>query len=427
MKNLVVITMLLGVGYGAHVVLNRTDSGDSGPPQHQEPWDSPVVDMGQAQTLRPEVSLGSPTSAEPMNAQALDALDREQASGGTDNPLPPIDSLPSDRVTGGQAETASRQSPPVETAESAASPSAAPGYAGGMDELLPEADELAQETPERELGVAAAPPTAANEPNETDAADPAGNQDDEPSVDGSEQELAELARSVQQQLDQGKLAPALAALSQWYSSPSAREDRKAQLVPLLDQLAGTVIYSRRHLLEPAYSVQEHETLEQIAARYQVPIRLLAKVNGIEPPYQLMAGETLKVVRGPFRAETSISRRELVLFLNTYYAGRFTVRIGNDFSLEEGLLEVVEKLDQRPYTEPESGQQIPPASPDNPYGRHWIGLRQLGGLPPSESLGIHGTGENCGADEARGCIGLEPRDAEDLYSILSVGSTVRIVR
>jgi LysM repeat protein len=174
-------------------------------------------------------------------------------------------------------------------------------------------------------------------------------------------------------------------------------------------------------------VQDNETLDQIAQRYQVPRALLARINGVPAPYDLYPGETLKVVRGPFRAEANLTRRELTLYLDAYYAGRFAVRVGEDADVNEGILEVVEKLQQRAYTDSASGQQISAESPENPYGRHWIGLGPLSGVDASDSLGIHGTGEACGTDESRGCLGLQPLDAEDLYSILSIGSTVRIVR
>ncbi len=48
---------------------------------------------------------------------------------------------------------------------------------------------------------------------------------------------------------------------------------------LLSQLAGTVVYSTEHQLEPARVVKPGETLETIAKEYNVPWQLLAKING----------------------------------------------------------------------------------------------------------------------------------------------------
>ena len=60
-------------------------------------------------------------------------------------------------------------------------------------------------------------------------------------------------------------------------------------------------------------------------------------------------------------------------------------------------------------------------PENPLGERWIGL---GG-----GVGIHGTNnpQNIGRDELPGSISLNPRDSEDVYDILSLGSRVTIRR
>ena len=76
---------------------------------------------------------------------------------------------------------------------------------------------------------------------------------------------------------------------------------------LLGQLAGTVIYSTEHQLEPARVVKPGETLETIAKEYNVPWQLLAKINGIPAPDQLRPGQELKVVRGPFSAVVDLHR------------------------------------------------------------------------------------------------------------------------
>jgi lipoprotein-anchoring transpeptidase ErfK/SrfK len=61
----------------------------------------------------------------------------------------------------------------------------------------------------------------------------------------------------------------------------------------------------------------------------------------------------------------------------------------------------------------NGREVPPGHPENPYGPFWIGL--------GSDQCIHGLASGM----PRGCIGLTPRDAQDLYAILSVGSEVKI--
>ena len=65
-------------------------------------------------------------------------------------------------------------------------------------------------------------------------------------------------------------------------------------------------------------------LETIAAQYNVPWQLLAKINGIEDPNRLKPGDELKVVRGPFSAIVELDKRQLTLIVEDCYAGRFNL-------------------------------------------------------------------------------------------------------
>ena len=89
--------------------------------------------------------------------------------------------------------------------------------------------------------------------------------------------------AVQKKLDEGKLAEAHLALSTLYGNPDLPADQAKQITDLLDQLAGTVIYSRQHYLEPAYVTQPGDTLDKVAQKYSVPWQLLARINGLMPP------------------------------------------------------------------------------------------------------------------------------------------------
>ena len=200
------------------------------------------------------------------------------------------------------------------------------------------------------------------------------------------------------------------------------------MTELLDKLAGSVIFSRQHTLQPPYRVNPGETLDEIASRHDVPWRLLAKINGIDDPRALEPGQTLKVLRGPFTAMVSLSRRELTLFLDKSYAGRFPISIGSDRPPQEGVFQVRDKMVERTHYD-RTGREIPPGNPDNPYGKFWLGLGGKYDRGVASDLGIHAAAvwNGPGGPPGRGCIGLNARDAEDLYDILSLGSTVIIKR
>lgn len=231
-------------------------------------------------------------------------------------------------------------------------------------------------------------------------------------------EFVEFLETARQKLDKGELANVHQVLSAWFADNRLTPQEDMQLTELLDQVAGTVVYSRQAVLDPPYTVEPGATLERIAERYGVPWRLLAKINGIAQPEQLAPGQSLKVIRGPFEARIYLSRSELVLFVRDYYAGRFPLTVGSDASTAPGIYRVCEKFESPSYYTPTG--VISPGDPNNPLGRLWIGL---GGR-----LGIHGPGQPdlTGQPNPPGAFILSEKDIEDVYDILSVGSQITII-
>lgn len=234
---------------------------------------------------------------------------------------------------------------------------------------------------------------------------------------GVRKEFAEFLAVAYQKLDRGDFARVHPVLSAWYADPRLTPEEDAQLSELLDQVAGTVVYSRQSFLEPYYVVQAGDALPQIAERFNVPWELLAKINGITQADQLPPGMQLKVIRGPFEAVVHLRRQELVLMVQGCYAGRFRIGIGRDAQGAQGVYQVREKtLQPRYYTD--SGV-IEAGDPRNPLGAKWIGL---GGR-----LGIHAAQDpsQFANPQAPGAIFLSPKDMDDVFDILSVGSRVEI--
>lgn len=231
-------------------------------------------------------------------------------------------------------------------------------------------------------------------------------------------------------LDQNKLAEAHLAFSEWYGNPILTPEDEAQLLHLLDRLAGTVIYSRQHLLERPHEVQPGETLEQIAGLYEVPWELLANINGIRDPQRLRTGEQLKVIRGPFNALVELDKFRLTLFVQGRYAGRFKVGIGKEWSTPEGEFEILNKVLNPAYYGTDA--VIDQDDPNNPLGEYALDLGDNG---KRDHLLIHGTNDpqSIGRAESRGCIRLADRDIKDVFEILTMktdrspGSKVTIRR
>lgn len=241
-----------------------------------------------------------------------------------------------------------------------------------------------------------------------------------------DQAFQQMMDQVSRELDAGRLAQAHSVLSRFYREPGLNPLQARQVTEMLDQLAGTVIYSRQSLLEPPYTVRPGDTLQSIAQQYEVPPELIANINGIRDPRGIRPGQELKVIRGPFHAVVHLSDYELTMMLGDLYAGRFPVSVGRDQPDLEGSYIVTRKGVAPRYYGPD-GTTLQGDDPSNPLGSLWLGLGDRVGQ--EARLGIHGTNDprNIGRDAPRGNIGLDRRDIEDVYGILSVGSRVEIRR
>jgi hypothetical protein len=225
-------------------------------------------------------------------------------------------------------------------------------------------------------------------------------------------------RLANEHIAQAKYRDALATLTPFYGSPDLTAEENRRLLDLLDPLAGKVIYSTEHHLLDPYAPRRGETLHDIAQQLDVPWQLLQNINGISDPTILPPGTQLKVVRGPFRAEVNLEQSQLTLFVDALYAGRFDLAVANARSLIPGQYMVRSKEEWKAYETPD-GRRFPPRHPDNPYGQWYLHL--------AEDVSIHGSPTENPAAPGLGCIRLSPRDAEDVYGILSQGSKVEIRR
>ena len=226
-----------------------------------------------------------------------------------------------------------------------------------------------------------------------------------------------LGRSKALELaESGELTRALEMLSQYYESPELSYAEHTDLIDILDALAREVIYSDRPLLRPKHTVSVQDTLAGLAEKHRINSEFIAAVNQMGQSQALLANTQIKLIDGPFRAQVSLSRGELTLFLRKLYAGRFPVSISQKNVPALGTYEVVDRRKDRTYYS--ANAVIPAEAPTNPYGGYWL---SLGG-----NLSIHGSPQQVtGELEGAGCISLAPLDAADVYRILTKGSSVEI--
>jgi hypothetical protein len=388
-KTVVVTVILLAVGYGIYVSLwqkpdtTASEKDSPAPPTVQIPGQESSIIQPPGISPKSVTSSLPPTGMLGSQAPLFGTNSRGGNAGGPTAPPPLNSSNDSVTLIPGPA----GEKPP-------ASPSIpSPGIAPGVNPL------------------SSVPPG--------DTANPSGSG----SLAGRNDFRANyfsFIKQVEKTLDDGKLPEALQVLTSFYELPDVPEPQKREVEQLLDQLAGTVIYSRQSLLEPPYTVQPDDTLDTIADRCGVPALLLARINGIDLQ-QLQPGQSIKVLRGPFTAVVSLDRHEITLKLQGgYYAGRFPIGVGVDCPRLEGTYTVLEKTPRPTYHGP-NGINYSADDGRNPLGKFWIGL--------TDHVGLHGTIDetSVGRDDGRGAICLKDRDINDLFGILSVGSQVVIRR
>jgi len=190
----------------------------------------------------------------------------------------------------------------------------------------------------------------------------------------------------------------------------------------------------------AHVVARGDSLASIGARYGASATLIARQNGLDPRKPLRPGQAVQVtsrhvVPPPLDDGIVINLPQRMLFL--FRAGRvasaYPVAVGrSDWPTPTGDFRVITRQTDKTWIVPVSIQEemrregkrvlteVPPG-PENPLGRHWIGLS----LP---AIGIHGTiaPASVYGFRSHGCVRVHPDDVAALFDRVSVGERGRIV-
>lgn len=180
-----------------------------------------------------------------------------------------------------------------------------------------------------------------------------------------------------------------------------------------------------------YQVAPGDMLVNLQKKFAVPYQLLMRINNIEKPGNLTAGQTIKTVQGPFHVVIRQSRYLMSVYLGDVLVRSYPVGLGQPGrQTPTGLWRVRLKQENPAWYDAQEGKNYLPNDPDNPLGEHWIALEGLEGTAKDRTgFGIHGTikPEEIGHDASRGCIRLYNGDVRELFDMLIEGqSLVRVV-
>lgn len=172
-----------------------------------------------------------------------------------------------------------------------------------------------------------------------------------------------------------------------------------------------------------YEVQQGDLLSSIGRQFKVPYEILLQINNISSPKALKAGETIKVIKGPFHARVYRSSFTMDLYLQNTYVRSFSVGLGKPGMETPRGLWIVKpdgKLISPTWTDPVSRKTYEPEDPDYPLGSRWIGLEGVKGEAVGRTgFAIHGTKDpqQLGTAGSQGCIRLHNGDAILVYNLL----------
>ncbi|MEM7793718.1 MAG: L,D-transpeptidase [Cyanobacteria bacterium P01_C01_bin.118] len=120
----------------------------------------------------------------------------------------------------------------------------------------------------------------------------------------------------------------------------------------------------------------------------------------------------------------LSERQLYVYRGETLESQFPVAVGKSgWETPTGSFEVAYMLDNPGWTNPFTGELVPPGS-DNPLGERWIAFWTDG----QNEIGFHGTPnrESIGQPASHGCVRLYNEHIRELYELVSPGTLVTVL-
>ena len=245
----------------------------------------------------------------------------------------------------------------------------------------------------------------------------------------------------------GKLLEARRVLSALIFSGTLSEAEAEQARAAATSLAEQTLLSPQFYEGDPYAFQytfvTGDTLNRVERdlKLHVPAQLILNINGLGHGSAIRAGQSVKMIQGPFHAIVSKGNFTLDLYLQhegleKVFIKRVKVGLGADGSTPVGSWKVglgKKMLNATWFPPPSSPIHQPqhPGDPNYPLGRsgYWIGL--VGTDPntaPCNGYGLHGTNDptSIGRAASLGCIRLADVDIELVFSLLyEEWSTVQV--
>lgn len=243
------------------------------------------------------------------------------------------------------------------------------------------------------------------------------------------------------QIAAGDLLAARASLNADLSSGQLGASDSAETRKLLSDISQVVYFSPKRFPDDpfggTYNVAPGDNLAKIGAKFEITPGFLQRLNGITDPKKLRAGQTIKIVKGPFHAVVTKHDFTLDVYMGppgergSLFVTQLKVGLGKDDSTPTGVWAVKAggKLKNPKFWGAGGLKPIDADDPKNPLGEYWIALAGMDGQAVGkDGYGIHGTIDpsSIGTQASLGCIRLKDEDIALVYDLLVDGkSTVTV--
>jgi len=175
-----------------------------------------------------------------------------------------------------------------------------------------------------------------------------------------------------------------------------------------------------------YKVEIGDTFAVLGRKFKVPYEILMQINNISNAKSLRAGDSIKVINGPFHCIIYRSAFTMDLYLQDTYVRSFQVGLGKpgmETPTGRWIVKPGGKLISPTWTDPDTGKTYESTNPNYPLGSRWIALDGVeGAAKGAMGFAIHGTKEpqQIGKADSRGCIRLHDEDVKLIYNLLTPG-------
>ena len=174
----------------------------------------------------------------------------------------------------------------------------------------------------------------------------------------------------------------------------------------------------------AYLIKSGDSMVAIAIRNKVTVDQLCILNGISNPTRIRPHMRILIPKPDFSVHIDKSDFKMTLYNHDIFFKSYKVGLGKHGKTPVGEFEISDKIKNPTWWSPDG--PVPPGDPNNELGTRWLALKPLTpGIGPD--YGIHGTVDpsTVGWESSNGCPRMYPRDAEEFYTLVPLGTPVVI--